>query len=68
MGSAQIKESIETVLNLIGLTSDRHKLSKKLSGGMKRRLSIGISLMGDPKVYRFPFVFFCKCKLNCFRF
>ena len=25
-------------------------LSKNLSGGMKRRLSIGISLLGDPKV------------------
>ncbi|CAF4147319.1 unnamed protein product [Rotaria sp. Silwood2] len=45
-----INESIETILQLIGLVNDRHTLSKKLSGGMKRRLSIGISLMGDPKV------------------
>ncbi|CAF0914028.1 unnamed protein product [Rotaria sp. Silwood1] len=45
-----MNESIETILQLIGLVNDRHTLSKKLSGGMKRRLSIGISLMGDPKV------------------
>lgn len=44
------KYSIETILNLIGLTNDRQTLTKNLSGGMKRRLSIGISLIGDPKV------------------
>jgi len=43
-------ESIETILQLIGLVNDRQTLSKNLSGGMKRRLSIGISLIGDPKV------------------
>ena len=42
-----------TILDLIGLTDDRHKLSKDLSGGMKRRLSIGIALVGDPKVLIF---------------
>ncbi|CAF0848696.1 unnamed protein product [Rotaria sordida] len=45
-----MNESIETILKLIGLVNDRKTLSKKLSGGMKRRLSIGISLMGDPKI------------------
>ncbi|CAF2071729.1 unnamed protein product [Rotaria magnacalcarata] len=33
-----------------GLVNDRRTLSKDLSGGMKRRLSIGISLIGDPKI------------------
>ena len=46
-----LKESIETILQLIGLVNDRRTLSKNLSGGMKRRLSIGISLIGDPKVF-----------------
>jgi ABC-type multidrug transport system ATPase subunit len=46
-----MKQSIETILQLIGLTNDRNTLSKDLSGGMKRRLSIGISLINDPKVY-----------------
>jgi ABC-type multidrug transport system ATPase subunit len=45
-----LHESIENILNLIGLVNDRQTLSKNLSGGMKRRLSIGISLIGDPKV------------------
>ena len=45
-----MKKSIETILQLIGLTNDRNTLSKDLSGGMKRRLSIGISLINDPKV------------------
>ena len=45
-----MKESIDNILHLIGLVNDRQTLAKTLSGGMKRRLSIGISLMGDPKV------------------
>lgn len=50
MDKEAMKESIETILQLIGLTNDRGTLSKDLSGGMKRRLSIGISLINDPKV------------------
>jgi len=46
-----LHESIEKILHLIGLVNDRQTLSKSLSGGMKRRLSIGISLIGDPKVF-----------------
>lgn len=46
----RMKDSIETILKLIDLANDRQTLSKQLSGGMKRRLSIGISLIGDPKV------------------
>ncbi|CAF2249794.1 unnamed protein product [Rotaria magnacalcarata] len=46
----KIDESIDKILDLIGLVNDRRTLSKDLSGGMKRRLSIGISLIGDPKV------------------
>ena len=42
--------SIEEILDLIGLKTDRTTISKNLSGGMKRRLSIGISLVNDPKV------------------
>ena len=45
-----IESSISTILDLIGMSKERHKLSKDLSGGMKRRLSIGIALVGDPKV------------------
>jgi ABC-type multidrug transport system ATPase subunit len=51
MEPVALHESIENILNLIGLVNDRQTLSKNLSGGMKRRLSIGISLIGDPKVF-----------------
>lgn len=50
MNKKEIDASIENILELIGLTQEQHKLSKELSGGMKRRLSIGIALVGDPKV------------------
>ncbi|CAF1240137.1 unnamed protein product [Adineta steineri] len=50
MNKEFMKESIETILQLIGLTNDRNTCSKDLSGGMKRRLSIGISLINNPKV------------------
>lgn len=42
--------AINRILDLIGLMKDRYTLSKDLSGGMKRRLSIGIALVGDPQV------------------
>jgi ATP-binding cassette subfamily A (ABC1) protein 3 len=45
-----LRESIEDILQIIGLVNDRQTLSQNLSGGMKRRLSIGISLIGDQKV------------------
>ena len=50
MEKEMMKKSIENILQLIGLINDRNTLSKDLSGGMKRRLSIGISLINDPKV------------------
>jgi ABC-type multidrug transport system ATPase subunit len=50
--SDTLTESIIRILDLIGLSNDRTKLSKNLSGGMKRRLSIGMSLIGDPQVNR----------------
>ena len=50
MDKRDMRESIEIILQLVSLTNDRHTLSKDLSGGMKRRLSIGISLINDPKV------------------
>ena len=50
MEKEAMHKSTETILQLIGLTNDRNTLSKDLSGGMKRRLSIGISLINDPKV------------------
>ncbi|CAF3435397.1 unnamed protein product [Rotaria sp. Silwood1] len=50
MKKKEVKESIDNILNLIGLVDQQHTWAKNLSGGMKRRLSIGISLVGNPKV------------------
>lgn len=33
----------------MGLTEKRHVLASALSGGMKRKLSLCIALVGDPK-------------------
>ncbi len=45
-----MKVSIDKIVDLIGVVNNRQTLAKNLSGGMKRRLSIGISSIGDPKV------------------
>ncbi|CAF3411038.1 unnamed protein product [Rotaria socialis] len=45
-----VNQSIDYILDLIGLVDHQHTWAKNLSGGMKRRLSIGISLVGDSKV------------------
>jgi ABC-type multidrug transport system ATPase subunit len=45
-----MNDEIDKILDLIGLMKDRCTFSKDLSGGMKRRLSIGIALVGNPRV------------------
>jgi len=34
----------------VGLTAERDVLSKKLSGGQKRKLSLAMAIIGDPQV------------------
>ena len=48
-GSA-LDEEVSRQLDGVRLQDAKNRLSKKYSGGMKRRLSVAISLMGDPKV------------------
>nr|XP_033770036.1 ATP-binding cassette sub-family A member 3 [Geotrypetes seraphini]XP_033770037.1 ATP-binding cassette sub-family A member 3 [Geotrypetes seraphini]XP_033770038.1 ATP-binding cassette sub-family A member 3 [Geotrypetes seraphini] len=43
-------EEIERILRILDLQEKRCSLSKTLSGGMKRKLSIGIALIGNSKV------------------
>ncbi|XP_048350984.1 phospholipid-transporting ATPase ABCA3 [Sphaerodactylus townsendi] len=43
-------EEIDRILRILNLEEKRKSLSKALSGGMKRKLSIGIALIGDSKV------------------
>ena len=46
-----IEQSLRSVRLFAGGVAD--KLVGKYSGGMKRRLSVAISLIGDPKVFLF---------------
>ncbi|GAA0090219.1 ABC transporter ATP-binding protein [Paraclostridium bifermentans] len=46
----EINKRIEYVSNLVNMQNDLNKKVKYYSGGMKRRLSLAISLIQDPKV------------------
>jgi len=46
----RIVESVNELLQKLTLTPHADKVSKAYSGGNKRKLSLGIALMGDPKV------------------
>ncbi|KAH1183577.1 phospholipid-transporting ATPase ABCA3 [Mauremys mutica] len=48
--SLKCPEEIDRIVRLLNLEEKRCSLSKSLSGGMKRKLSIGIALIGDSKV------------------
>ena len=45
-----LKDRVEEAIEEVNLMNFKGFLSNALSGGMKRRLSIAISLVGDPKI------------------
>ncbi|WP_047982853.1 ABC transporter ATP-binding protein [Ornithinibacillus californiensis] len=47
---AKLKQKVEEVLEQIGLSDRRKDVVKKFSGGMKRRLNIGVAMLHDPEM------------------
>ncbi|WP_099157416.1 ABC transporter ATP-binding protein [Virgibacillus ndiopensis] len=45
-----LKQKIDEILELIGLADRRKDIVKKFSGGMKRRLNIGVALLHNPEL------------------
>ena len=59
-----VEESLKSVNLFHGGVAD--KKAGKYSGGMKRRLSVAISLIGDPKVcYSLPSILVGRCSEMC---
>ncbi|KAK6165163.1 hypothetical protein SNE40_023607 [Patella caerulea] len=48
--SSKVKSEVEEMLQSINLLPKRNSLSGQLSGGMKRKLSVGIALIGGSKI------------------
>merc|ERR1711998_806066 len=45
-----VKALVDATIDQLELSPHRHKLSMRLSGGMKRKLCVAIALIGDPEV------------------
>lgn len=48
---AEMKERVRNVMDTLGLTAGQHGLVSKKSGGMKKRISIGMELISDPDLF-----------------
>ncbi|KFY94456.1 hypothetical protein V500_03244 [Pseudogymnoascus sp. VKM F-4518 (FW-2643)] len=49
-GVPDIEHNVTAVTKAVGLEAFSHRMAAKLSGGNKRKLSLGIALMGNPSV------------------
>ena len=50
VSAKELKKEIEYIAEIVDLTVDLKKLVSKYSGGMKRRLSLAIALIGSPEL------------------
>jgi ABC-type multidrug transport system ATPase subunit len=49
-GVSEVDHNVEQVMTAVGLSAFRNRMAHKLSGGNKRKLSLGIALIGNPSV------------------
>ena len=49
-GVQEIEHNVEAVIKAVGLQAFSSRMAAKLSGGNKRKLSLGIALIGNPTV------------------
>ncbi|EAU33046.1 conserved hypothetical protein [Aspergillus terreus NIH2624] len=49
-GVPDVPHNVNEVMRAVGLIPFKHRMATKLSGGNKRKLSLGIALMGNPTV------------------
>ncbi|XP_060587751.1 cholesterol transporter ABCA5-like isoform X2 [Ruditapes philippinarum] len=47
---SQVETEINAALDSVGLKDQKNTISKSLSGGQKRKLSVAIAVLGDPKI------------------
>lgn len=57
----RIPDEVDRIIQILNLEDKRQARSKTLSGGMKRKLSIGIALIGDSKVKPFLSIIRFSC-------
>ena len=50
MPRSNIEKQVDQILFQLGLTDFADKLTKSLSGGNKRKLSVGLALLGLPQI------------------
>ena len=50
MNESLIGQAVNDIIAEIDLTDKAGVIAKNLSGGQKRKLSVGIALIGDPKI------------------
>lgn len=50
LGGAKLKQAIDKNMKLVNLENELHQIVNTFSGGMKRRLSLAITLLSNPNL------------------